>query len=1201
MSESWDDIIAAMPKAPEPTWKEVLTKAPGKLISQLPEKIGQWWAGIEPGAAEVARAAEQMPASMSSAEMPGGAGLTESDQAALEYNRRAVGAFTNETVKPVAYTLGLLPGGGPIALTALASDVVGAASTNPVEKEIGGVKVPLPNVHNVGNVFALDQILEWAQDSPQFKKDLINDPAGTLGALVPLIAGVKGGTEFAMRRGRVSGETSGRRMQTDQPVDPLTNLPYEADLVTVDPQTGVVRLKTAEESAATAGNAPNPNIPNALAATGITQGQTKAQSDLLTTEDGVTRLKTPEESLVEGPAAVEKPVGQQVAQALLNPTEKLQAAADVAKGVAESAQEIKAGLSPASVSNASRFTAEAMRDNLSEMSRKFDQASMAMEKARQYFDSVPKEDSLSFINAIEKGETATLDTKLQPIAQMMRDALDQRVKEVQSLGTGKLEQVIENYFPHIWKDPHTALDVLRSTFSRRPFEGSKAFEKKRSIPTTEDGLNWRVYDAEGAMVESFKTEAEAKTKAATIPDSRIGQPLEPVNYNPVILTLLKLREMDKYIAAQKTLAELKDKGLAKFYRTGEKIPAEWTKIEDRAADVFYRGDSGELVKAGSYYTNPDAARIINNYLSPGLRQYAAARGLLSVGNIINQYQLGFSAFHLGFTSMDAMVSKVALAVKQGWEGDWGAAGKSLLETPIAAVSTAIKGGKMLAEWNKPGHTSAPTSFLDAIKGDNTLYDYFNKGQGADVGAVMDALSAGGARAKMDMFYQGKANESIMREWGEIWDQAKTGTGLPTAAMKVVPRIFTTIPRLIMEEVVPRQKLGVAASMMKWAMDRNPNMTREQLRSVAAQIWDSVDNRLGQVAYDNLFWNKTLKDSLMISVRSVGWNLGTWRELGGGTMDLAGMVGQAVRKNGQWELNKPEMTHRASYVIALNATLMITGAVTTYLATGEGPQDWRDYFFPRIGGTDINGNPERISLPTYGKEEYQLFRGGVGNLPSNASHIIGAKLHPLLQMAYDLSKNKDYWGTEIRHKDDPILEQTLGVGNYIAKSMVPFSIQGANKMREANEPISKQILPFIGIVPAPRDVNKTEAELLASEINRGKQSLAPRTQEQYDKGQMILRIKRDLQAGSTDSLEYARSTGAISRDTYSNLKAMKGQTPLQQQVHGMSAEEAMRVYLVARPEEKQAIEKMVKTKIQAKIDKGTSDEREKFKQIKANLF
>jgi hypothetical protein len=67
-----------------------------------------------------------------------------------------------------------------------------------------------------------------------------------------------------------------------------------------------------------------------------------------------------------------------------------------------------------------------------------------------------------------------------------------------------------------------------------------------------------------------------------------------------------------------------------------------------------------------YWVAPEpVARIVNNYFSPGLREQSALfRGYLNLGNNMNQFQLGWSAFHLGFTSMDAATSGMALGIYQ---------------------------------------------------------------------------------------------------------------------------------------------------------------------------------------------------------------------------------------------------------------------------------------------------------------------------------------------------------------------------------------------------------------------------------------------------------------------------------------------------------------------------------------------------------
>src|SRR6185312_5079823 len=80
---------------------------------------------------------------------------------------------------------------------------------------------------------------------------------------------------------------------------------------------------------------------------------------------------------------------------------------------------------------------------------------------------------------------------------------------------------------------------------------------------------------------------------------------------------------------------------------------------------------------------------------------------------------------------------------------------------------------------------------------------------------------------------------------------------------------------LMKWWVPRLKMGVFAEMARYELQRlGPNASDIEIRRALARAWDSVDNRLGQLVYDNLFWHKATKDVAMASVRSVGWNVGT---------------------------------------------------------------------------------------------------------------------------------------------------------------------------------------------------------------------------------------------------------------------------------------------------------------------------------------
>src|SRR6202012_2529325 len=99
------------------------------------------------------------------------------------------------------------------------------------------------------------------------------------------------------------------------------------------------------------------------------------------------------------------------------------------------------------------------------------------------------------------------------------------------------------------------------------------------------------------------------------------------------------------------------------------------------------------------------------------------------------------------------------------------------------------------------------------------------------------------------------------------------------------------------------------------------------RTAMQKAWESVDNRMGQLVYDNLFWNKTAKDLGMLAIRSVGWNLGTVREVIGGVKDWGEFFAKGATPG-----KKAEFTHRMAYVTALPIVVGTMGAITNTLLT-----------------------------------------------------------------------------------------------------------------------------------------------------------------------------------------------------------------------------------------------------------------------------
>lgn len=802
---------------------------------------------------------------------------------------------------------------------------------------------------------------------------------------------------------------------------------------------------------------------------------------------------------------------------------------EVVSGTREISNGIKSLLAPPSRSEAAQQTSRIVRANAAEMQRAHDIADKSLEGARKFFSKQQAESNYDFIDKMERGQPQA-DPNTQKFADTFRQMLDQRRDQIRALGTGKLDNFIEDYFPHVWKDPAKAKDAFTSAASKRPFEGSKSFLKKRTLPLTSDGL-------------------------------ALG--LEPVSDNPVDLAVLKLREMDKYLMAHQVMGEMKDQGNLKFFKVSERLPDGWAQIDDRVATVFSRSEKGELILRGRYAAPEPAAKIINNYLSPGLNATAFRvpfKAWRATSNLLNQFQLGFSAFHAGFTTVDAMVSRAAAGLEDIARGRPLRGAATVASVTISPITNLIRGSKMLKEWYQPGT------------------------QGAEIGRLVQAMQEGGGRARMDQFYSNNTAQRFM-------DTLRQGNVLG-AAIRAPGAIIEGFSKPVMEQLVPRQKMGIFADLAKRELERlGPDATQAQQRHAMAKAWDSVDNRMGQLVYDNLFWNKTLKDLSMASVRSVGWNIGTIREVGGGLYDTANLLNRAMAR-AAGKRGDPLFTHRMAYTAALPLVVGTMGAVTQYLLTGKGPDELKDYFFPKTGALDENGNPERISFPSYMKDVFHAIE--------EPGKVITNKLHPLAGMISEMLRNEDYYGTKIRNEDDPLIQQLKDVALHVGQSALPFSVRGYQKETERGGSLTKRALPFVGITPAPSYINKSPAEKLISEKVQATLPRGARTREEADRSQLVhqLQTKARNDQDITSEVQANIKQGKLRPDDARDILRDAKQTPLQLRFKHLPLKDALEVWDVMSTDERSDVKGILADKASSVDDLPETEQPEVRKKMEA---
>jgi len=558
-----------------------------------------------------------------------------------------------------------------------------------------------------------------------------------------------------------------------------------------------------------------------------------------------------------------------------------------------------------------------------------------------------------------------------------------------------------------------------------------------------------------------------------------------------------------YVHARETMAEVAPDSLKRFEQFISEHP-ELAPLRDikpslvvgQAAGTV---NAGGMVIRGHWYLPEDAARVINNYLSPGLWGKDWYRVVRQVANGLNQVQLGLSLFHAGFTTADVIISHAGAGWIDFLDGKPISAARRWAGAPLSPGKNLATGVRMRMAWSHPGT------------------------QPADIEEAANYLAKAGGRSTTDPFYyaidqggrtnHGKAFMKALKEH----DAIQVGINLPQAIIEGVA--YPT-----MRWLVPSQKAGMFKMLLEQEFARNPDATEDERIRIAQGVCDNVDNRLGQLTYDNLFWNKTLKDTMMLAVRAVGWKTGTIGELGGAVQDTLSLPGRVRSRGWKW---KGSVTQKQGYALGLFFTVAITGAIITKIMTGDDPEGM-DYFAPRIGGVEDDGTPRRIQLPTYMKD--------VLSFSKRPTDYVKSSLHPGLTELLEQWNNNDWKGDYVALPDDPFWKQVVERGNHFVDQYVPYTV---GNITRKDVPKGVKISSLFGVTKAPRYIENSKALNLLNSYQGRYQKPTSTADLQIEQAKMDLRDRiRSGEQFTVEQIGAFRKQGLFKRWSQFRSSAVK---------------------------------------------------------------
>jgi hypothetical protein len=470
----------------------------------------------------------------------------------------------------------------------------------------------------------------------------------------------------------------------------------------------------------------------------------------------------------------------------------------------------------------------------------------------------------------------------------------------------------------------------------------------------------------------------------------------------------------------------------------------------------------------------------------------------------------------------------------------------------------------LARWV----TLAPSIINTARNGYKLMQEYLEPGKYAAMAREATAVAIAGGRAKR--------NTVEIKPLAKAINSFRNGAILK-GVTQVPAAVLSTLSAPLMEYYVPWMKFGIFYGLAHDIIEEaeRGNISRDQMRSRLNEAWDSVDNRAGQMVYENLFWNKAVRDVVQVATRSVGWNYGSYREAFGaatGTVRAAATVLSG---------KKPRLTPAMAFALALPMTTAMIGGTANYMRTGKAPATAKDYFFIK------NSDGTYLNIPGYMKDAFAFAHSPVATIAN--------KLGPLWESSVEMLENRDFYGTEIRHKDDSLVQQMVEVAEWAAKQALPFSISGAGKLLEdrgsgpsLGEMIETAIqhpgdlaLAQLGFNKAPSYIQNSPAVELAHEYQLSNRPPGTRTKEQAEHLTALHQVRTMYRTNTVNQKQIDKfiADGTLTERDVAKAEEDADIQPIVHAVQGLGKEQFLNVYEKASPEERESLERELSLKEQ----------------------
>ena len=529
---------------------------------------------------------------------------------------------------------------------------------------------------------------------------------------------------------------------------------------------------------------------------------------------------------------------------------------------------------------------------------------------------------------------------------------------------------------------------------------------------------------------------------------------EMVTINPIRLMQLRWWASERGIQKIRDMRQLEAEGLA--FNTslkGKNIPASRKGWVD-PSNIFATPDKQ------SYYVDPDIIPVLNNKFDPRdlfrtaggpiFKFIASLKGAVAA-------KVSWSLFH-PLHIMDITQADVATDSLQrilAGHGNWSDAGNlAMNEVPFAG--------------SIPAGTRAYLKYADAVnylKG-RMDFDQLTPDQQRDVKDFIDMGLVVDTSQEREMQFT-----KWLQENGPSW--IRKG-GYPVKVFFDVMGNPLGFNKWWFGTVTPRLKFASAMMRRDTLQLTRPDLFRsvnrmERLREFQ-KIHRDVEGRYGEMHYDNLLWPRMAKQTGTTFMLSLGWQLGMFRTMGDGVVDLTRNTAHMGEILKGWQTRDPAarrlITNRMVFSAMYLARGLAAGWAISYFLGGKKQPDMWDGVYPVVG-KDANGKDKRINMQYFYKDvpAFGQYERMSGSEVAAGTHMLMNKMNPMMMAVVQASLNRDY----MNHVIGDLPSRAMYI---LTHGIEPISFENAAQPGQTD---SDRLMNFLGFSPSGRWTMRSDLE------------------------------------------------------------------------------------------------------------------------------